>query len=214
MTTSIILPEPTVKLVDEFLNEFRVDSRSNFADNAIRELIKKFPDNKTIESVILKISVINDLYSTNIFSTYEIANHILQQDFDKAIENKDYSIVNRVATGHKIKSSRTYKEYNFYSFATKYCNWHDQSSFPLFDRYIDLVLINYNHKNQYTKETNFRVYENLINVLMIFRTTHKLDKYSFKELDKFLWYLGKKSFKKDEKISPLKLNINSGNNRS
>ena len=116
---------------------------------------------------------------------------LLSINFDEAIKKKDYDIVNKIAKGHGIRSSKTGNEFNFYSFATKYCSWHDQINYPIFDRYIDLVLKIYNSKYKYNLDSNFRNYQNLIEVLNLFRITHKLENYSFKEIDKFLWYLGK-----------------------
>lgn len=185
------LPEPNKEIIEQYKDIYQKDDKANYFDKAITEIVKSFPLNNNLENIILKISIINDLYSTNIFSKYELAKHILSLNFDDAIKQKDYNIVNRIAKGHGIKSSKTGNEFNFYSFATKYCSWHDQINYPIFDRYIDLVLKIYNSKNKYVTDKNFRNYQNLIEVLNSFRIKHKLENYSLKEIDKFLWYLGK-----------------------
>ena len=195
----LLLPKPTEKLIDNYLNVFEHDERYSYADNAIKKLVEKFPFNNDLESIILKISTINDLYSTNIFSTFNLAKHIFTQGFDCAINSKDYSIVNRIALGHGIKSSKTNKEFNFYSFATKYCSWHDQNSFPLFDKNILLTLSLYNKQYQYNVNNDFKNYNNLVKTIQVFIKEHKLEMYSLKEIDKFLWYLGKDYFNKKKK---------------
>jgi len=56
------LNTPTNELVDEYIDKFNNDERYFLADNAIIKLFEKFPENKKIEDILLKISVINDLY--------------------------------------------------------------------------------------------------------------------------------------------------------
>ena len=41
------------------------------------------PENKQIEDILIKCSTLNDFYSTNIFSIFPVAKHILQLDIDK-----------------------------------------------------------------------------------------------------------------------------------
>ena len=94
-------------------------------DQAIINLFEAFPENIKLEDIILKISVLNDLYSTNIFGTFIMAEHIQYLNIDIQLKRGDPTLVNRIASGHGIVSSRTNRELNFYSFATKYCNWHN-----------------------------------------------------------------------------------------
>jgi len=52
---------PTNDLIDEYVNKFYADERYYLADNAIIKLFEKFPENKNLDDILLKISVINDL---------------------------------------------------------------------------------------------------------------------------------------------------------
>ena len=110
------LPEPNEKLINKYLLKFSIDKRYFTADKAIEKLIKIFPNNVCIKEIQLKISVINDLYSTNIFSTFKIAEHIHSLNIDTSLLQSDYSIVHKIAVGHSIKSKKTTNDYNFYSF--------------------------------------------------------------------------------------------------
>jgi hypothetical protein len=76
------LQTPTNELVDEYIDKFNKDERYYLADKAIINLFQKFPENKNLEDILLKISVINDLYSTNIFGTFIMARHIQQLNID------------------------------------------------------------------------------------------------------------------------------------
>ena len=119
------LVEPSNAVVNEFIQRFNSDKRYYLADQAIINRFEAFPENIKLEDIILKISVLNDLYSTNIFGTFIMAEHIQYLNIDIQLKRGDPTLVNRFALGHGINSSRTNRELNFYSFATKYCNWHN-----------------------------------------------------------------------------------------
>jgi hypothetical protein len=189
------LPEPNEKLINEYLLKFSVDKRYSTADKAIEKLIKIFPHNICIKEIQLKISVINDLYSTNIFSTFKLAEHIHSLKIDIALSKKDYSIVHKIAVGHSIKSKKTTNDYNFYSFATKYCSWHMRATFPIYDKYIDSIIKIYNKNYKYEKTIDLKKYENLVSIIDKFKIFHNLNNNSITEIDKFLWYLGKETVK-------------------
>ena len=64
------------------------------------------PENRDIESILLKVSALNDFYSTNIFDTYTVAKHILNLNIDSRLKSGDQTLVNEIAlvnTGTKKK---------------------------------------------------------------------------------------------------------------
>lgn len=189
-------PEPNEDLVNEYLINLSSDKKYKTIDDSISKLIENFPSNKLIEDIQLKVSVINNLYNTNIISTFQIAQHIHSLDIDKFLEEGDLSVVNKIAQGHNIKSKKTLKEFNFYSFATKYCHWHKNNLFPIYDKYIDFTLRVYNKDFKYNKTNNFKNYFTLFSTISEFRLQNKLESKSIKEIDKYLWYLGKKHLEK------------------
>lgn len=184
---------PTSNLVKEYNKKFESDERYYRADQAIIKLFDKFRENKDIINILLKVSVINDLYSTNIFATFEMAKHIHSLDIDSALEKGDLEIVNKIA---KVKLSD--KEKNFYSFATKYCNWHNRSNYPIYDGFVDKILKEYRNQTHFFDFNNadLRDYTKFLEILEKFRSFFKLDDFDFKEIDKFLWMHGKETFKK------------------
>ncbi len=181
----------TKKLVEEYNKKFEEDERYFLADQTIIKLFDKFGENKEIEDILLKISVINDLYSTNIFATFKMAKHILALKIDSALKKGDPKIVNKIA---KIEILN--KQKNFYSFATKYCNWHNPLRYPMYDKHVSKILI------EYKKQTNFydfnsddlRDYPTFLKILTKFRDYFNLKGYNFKQIDKFLWMYGKELF--------------------
>lgn len=55
-------------------------------ENAIKLLLQKFPDNRTLESILLKSTVINVLYATQILAIIPVAEHILSLNIDDRLE--------------------------------------------------------------------------------------------------------------------------------
>ena len=90
------------------------------------------PKNTELLDVLLKVSCLNDFYSTNIYDTHAVAKHITRLHIDGALDRGDLSLVNKIGPV-KVGS----KTRNFYSFATKYCSHHRPDVYPIYDRYVD-----------------------------------------------------------------------------
>ena len=149
------------------------------------------PENKLIEDILIKCSTLNDFYSTNIFSIFPVAKHIHQLDIDKRLKEGDLTLVNDIADVKEL-------DRRFYSFASKYCSHHNPERFPIYDSYVSKILMHFKKVNKFAKFTNnnLKDYTVFKNVLDEFKTYYSLEQYSLKELDKYLWLLGKEYFKK------------------
>ena len=88
------------------------------------------------------------------------------------------------------------KTRNHYSFATKYCSHHKPLDYPIYDSYVDEVLRYYRNMDGFSSFRNneLKIYTRFKSILEEFRRFYHLDKYNLKELDKYLWQLGKKYF--------------------
>lgn len=190
--------KPTPEFIKQYLNKFDSDEKNISVENALKTLMNKFPENKNIDEIRLKVDSINSLYNTNIYDTLNVAKHIQGLNLDDALINGDLSIVQKIATGHGIASlkSEAGKEINFYSFATKYCSWHNPEEFPIFDSYVEKLLIAYREFGFYNfKNVELKQYERFKTILMGFREYYGLSDFSLKEIDKFLWLYAKDLFK-------------------
>ena len=192
----IDIQTPTDELIEKYIEIFNNDDRYFPADQAIIKLFIAFPENKILEDILLKISVINDLYSTNIFGTFKMAKHIQKLKIDNGLKIGDPLIVNKISLGHGIRTKRNNKEINFYSFATKYCNWHNRDSYAIYDSFVEKVLLAYNHKDSFSRFyksdlKDFRQFKRIINDFLTF---YGLSNQNLKEIDKFLWIYGKEKF--------------------
>lgn len=87
---------------------------------------------------------------------------------------------------------------NFYSFATKYCSHHKPLDFPIYDSYVDHLLRYFRDIDGFFnfKNDELKNYSHFKNVLIKFRDFYGLEPYSLKDIDKYLWQLGKEKFPK------------------
>lgn len=181
-------------VLDNYLKKWGKLENYMLQENSLHLLFNEYcPNNKKIEHVLLKVSALNDFYSTNIFDTYSVAKHILKYDVDKYLKQKDYSIVNKIA-----KVTIKGKTKNFYSFATKYCNHHDQNNYPIYDSYVEKMLIHFKKCDNFYKfnKADLKDYILFIEIIEAFKSFYKLNAYSLREIDIFLWLAGKKHFPK------------------
>ena len=89
----------------------------------------------------------------------------------------------------------------FYSFATKYCSHHNPEVFPIYDNYVLRVLVHFKKIDHFSKFTrnDLKNYIRFNEVLDEFAKFYELENYSKKELDRYLWLVGKEYFKRNYK---------------
>lgn len=82
-----------------------------------------------------------------------------------------------------------------YYFATKYCSHHNPEDFPVYDSYVKKVFKQFRDENPSFnfKNDDLNNYRKFIEILENFKKEHELE-YSFKELDMYLFQLGKNYF--------------------
>ena len=186
------VPIPSEESVRKYLEIWETLERYTLAEGALSLLFHKLcPDNTDIESVLLKVSALNDIYSTNIYDTYSVGKHILSLNIDDRLSNKDLSLVNEIA-----KVNMNGKVRNFYSFASKYCSHHEPDAFPIYDSFVDKMLRHYRKTDKFEKFRNdeLKSYPRFIEIIGGLRKYYRVDEFSLRELDIFLWLAGKDSF--------------------
>jgi hypothetical protein len=182
------LPQiPTSQLIGQFCQKFDRDERNGTSDRAILRLVKLMPLNTDLEEILLKVCAINDLYSTRIFITTDMARHILSLNIDPFLEVGDPDIVDRIARA-RIGN----KERLCFSFATKYCSWHNLLKYPIYDSFVQGMLIAYRDHYHFSRFAvdDLRIYPKFKTVIESFREHFGLSDHSLKEIDKFLWLYG------------------------
>lgn len=188
------VPLPSVEQVEYYLDKWKRLENYTLQEEALNKLFHKLcPQNEAIEDILLKCSTLNDFYSTNIFSIYPVAQHILNLHIDRRLFDGDETLVDDikiVKIGDKTK--------NFYSFATKYCSHHNPKDYPIYDSYVDAVLKYFKVVSGFSNfsSSDLKNYSCFKNILCEFKKFYKLDNYNLKQIDQYLWQLGKDYFPK------------------
>jgi hypothetical protein len=193
-----VINEPTVSEVNFYLEEWKKMEKYVFQERALKKLfIETYPNNVDIEDILIKVSSLNDFYSTNIKNPYRIAQHILYLNIDEKLKEHDFNIINEIAD---VKINEETSKY-FFSFATKYCSHHKPDIYPIYDNYVDHVLKYFNSIDKFydSDDNDFKDYRTFRKVLLSFQKTFDLNNFSLKEIDRYLWLIGKKYFPKNYK---------------
>jgi hypothetical protein len=183
------LLRPSKELIQNYSEKFERDFGQ--PENAIRLLCEKFPDNKTLESVLLKSIAINTLYATQIRAIVAVARHILTLDIEDRMKCGLPEIVDEIATV-TIKG----KVRRNYSFATKYCSFHNASEYPIYDGFVDKLLNAYQREDKFSPGTlgDLKQYRRFKQLLGEFKQFYGLIEIEPKKLDSFLWGYGRELF--------------------
>lgn len=190
------VPNPSPELVEYYLREWDKLEHYRLQEDALDKLfVHLCPENTDISDILLKVSTLNDFYSTNIFNVYPVAQRILSLDIDVRLNDGDPTLV---ADIQRVTVSNV--ERNFYSFASKYCSHHNPKDFPIYDSYVDNVLCYFRNLKQLPefrfKNEDLKDYIKFKEILRAFKSCFGLDKFNLKQIDRYLWQLGKDYFPK------------------
>ena len=186
---------PCVAEVEKYLKAWEELENYSLQERSLNKLfLETYPSNIEIEDVLVKVATLNDFYSTQIFSVYPVAKHIVDLNIDERLKAGDISLVNDIATV-KMESG---DEKNFYSFATKYCSHHQPLNYAIYDSYVEKVLKYFRNVDQFSRfnDNDLKNYSVFSKVLLDFQLFYHLEAYNLKLLDRYLWQLGKDKFPK------------------
>ena len=181
------LPDPSIEQVEHYLAKWDSLEDYHLQEDALDKMFFELcPDNTDILDVLLKASTLNDFYSTNIFKVYPLAKHIVDLDIDARLRVGDVDLVRDIQ-----RVNGTNREY--YSFATKFCSHHNPIDYPIYDSYVDKVLRYYRKRDGFAVfcDAELKDYEHFRRIMIEFRSFYGLEKYTLKEIDKYIWQLGK-----------------------
>lgn len=192
------IPQPTKEAVVEYLEKWKRLSGYTQQEEALFLLFHEtYPANKSLSEVLIKCSSLNDFYGTNIFNVYPIAKHIVNLNIDARLSDGDPKLVNDISHGHGI-ASKSGKELHLFSFATKYCSHHNPLDFPIFDSYVEKILMHFRNADGFSmfKNEDLRDYPVFKQVILDFRKAYQLHDFNLKQIDQYLWQFGKDVFPK------------------
>ncbi|HZK54148.1 MAG TPA: hypothetical protein VFC84_08155 [Desulfosporosinus sp.] len=189
------IPDPSIEQVELYLTKWDGLENYHLQEDALNKLFFELcPKNTDVIDILLKASTLNDFYSTNIFSTYPVAKHICALNIDSRLKSGDVTLVRDIqyVTIGNI-------EKNFYSFASKYCNHHNPLDYPIYDSYVDVLLRYFRNRDGFSdfQDGDLKDYAKFKGVLIDFRAFYDLAKYNLKQIDQYVWQLGKSYFPKN-----------------
>lgn len=191
----IDIPTPSIEQVEHYLQTWNTLENYRLQEDALDKLFLELcTKNIEISDILLKVVALNDFYSTNIFSVYPVAKHILSLDIDSRLNSGDITLVSdlqKVIIGGIVE--------NFYSFSTKYCSHHKPLDFPIYDSYVEKVLCYFRDRDRFSnfKTLELKDYKKFKDTLVEFKYFYGLDKYDLKKIDRYMWQLGKDYFPKN-----------------
>ena len=175
-------PKPSISEVNKYLNEWKNLEGYTSQEEALNKLfLELLPGNSEIADILLKASCLNDFYSTRIFDIYPVAKHILSvKELDKRLKAGDIKLVCELGNV-KIGDNKRY----FYSFATKYCSHHNPIYFPIYDSYVEKVLVYFNKVDKFSsfRTKDLKDYRKFKGILLDFQRYYKLERFYLKEID-------------------------------
>lgn len=195
MKQQIELPTPTPDSVREYLTKWDNLDRYPEQERAIDRLYFQYaPKNEDLEDILLKSATLNDFYSTRIRVITSVGKHIQSLHIDQRLEAGDLTLVDDLKSVHM--GVRTIQ---FYSFATKYCSHHKPDIYPIYDSFISEVFRYFRKKDKFHSFRNeeLKIYPRFKEIYLVFQDFYHLEDFSIKEMDKYLWLMGKEHFRKD-----------------
>lgn len=193
-----LLLVPNYDNIREYLHKFDVENE--LYERAINKIVNIFPLNINYDDILIKVILINKIYNTNIYNVYLMSESIMNLNIDDDIKNNNIDVIAKIDKSYyKIKDGKR-KYISCYSFATKYCNFHNKS-YPIYDSIIADMLYLYKLKDNFAQfnKIELRDYNIFIDVLNKFILFYNINDINYKDLDKFLWQYGKKFLYNDYK---------------
>jgi hypothetical protein len=194
---------PTADRVLAACEQFDQDERPT--EWVLTQLFQKFPENTDFDEVVVKTKVLNILYSTQIRAVNEVARHICNLAIDPDLRAGKPGIVDRIAV---VTMSATGKKRRNYSFASKYCSWHNQRSYPIWDSRVRAYLTWLRQRPEgrflVKNPDSWTEYAEFVDMINNLRKLDTLGECSFKEIDKFLYTEGGKLIAEKERLRTAK----------
>jgi len=196
--------------IAEYLEKWSEDDIFGYkkTDECLDKLFTKtYPLNKDINEILVKIFALNSAYYAQIPSPcfIKLANRIKGiKNFNERVESGDAKIISEIAKTIEYKNGLgKIKRHTPYSFATKYASFHNPEEYPIFDSNVEIALKYFKThpaknltKNFIFKNADLRVYEKFKGIIEDFQMAFGLQKSSFRDIDKYLYLVGKDIKKK------------------
>lgn len=181
------------KDLHEAHNDVLSDDKYGKEYRLIEDVLKKYPNNKTIEDVACKIAVIDFTNSTNLrqnkINLYTLAKIITNINFDAKVAEGDVSLVSDIISRCPVK---------LYSFASKYCCYHNtflynRDDYSIYDSVVKKHLPDYATEklpaSKWRKNFNYETFNQYIGDLLDeYGITAATEPQRRRLFDHYVWY--------------------------
>lgn len=181
------------KDLHEAHNDVLSDDKYGKEYRLIEDVLKKYPNNKTIEDVACKIAVIDFTNSTNLrqnkINLYTLAKIITNINFDAKVAEGDVSLVSDIISKCPVK---------LYSFASKYCCYHNtflynRDDYSIYDSVVKNHLPEYATEklpaSKWRKNFNYETFNQYIGDLLDeYGITAATEPQRRRLFDHYVWY--------------------------
>ncbi len=193
---AVSIPRPSCGEVEKYLQKWSTTADLYEPEAVLKELfIQTRPYNRSIDDIILKAAALNTVYNTRITSIYPVAQRILSLNIDERLRAGDETLVNELmGVDYVINGEVSHADH--YSFASKYCSFHNSDAFPIYDSYVDAILWHYQNVEHFYvfKHSELKDYPKFKRIIRAFQSHFGLEQYTVKQLDQYLWQFGKDYF--------------------
>jgi hypothetical protein len=180
---------PTPDDVQIRIKEFD-DDNSDY-DRVVGAIFGLWPLNSNPNEVLAKVVILNHFYNLHIRNVLPVVDRIVELKIDDRLPKGEPTAGDPTLVDELAQVKFKGKIWHLFSFATKYCAWHQPKKFQIFDRYVDKMLWSYRgYIGKFRREDLYN-YEKFAEVIDKFRACFKLEAFSRRDLDKFLWLEGK-----------------------
>lgn len=168
-------------------DQIAIEDRYAIAERIIRQTF--IEESNDISAIYKKVVLLNSLYSTNIYATFNVAIKIHRiNNFQNRVMNGDLGLIDEIR--YNVISD---KNKDFYSFATKYCHHHNPKCYPIYDNFVAEMLTS--HLKDFridVKKSKLKQYPYFKSMIDKLAEVWELpDDYLYIRLDKYLWKKGK-----------------------
>jgi hypothetical protein len=180
------LIEPSEETVGNACRAFDGDDAAT--EMAVGSVFEAHPTNRVDWGVLLKVAILDRLYSTNLYDVRGMAVRIcgIGEDIDAGLAAGSPDTVDRIAGLGQRKA---------WSFASKYCSWHRQDAYPIWDSRVKRYLQRLRQKTHLeflgTNPDLWNRYAEFVKMISDLRNHYMLGAISFKDIDKFLYIHGR-----------------------
>jgi len=193
------IPRPCKEEVKKYLKSWDSLEDYSLQERSLKKLFSEtYPLNDNLDNVLIKVCALNQFYSIKIHKIFVLSKHIVKLNIDEDLYDNNLDLVGKIASGHGIHIKKTAKESYLFSFATKYCSHHKPEIYPIYDSFVEKILLYFKKRDEFSdfKKEDLKIYPIYKDILKQFSKFYELEDFSLKEIDRSLWQIGKEYFPK------------------